>query len=420
MKLLSVTTKDLKILLRDRGALITLFLMPLMFITVMSLALGPVFRGPGDSAIKLPLVVEDTSVQAQQVRDGLGAIKGLTIEMQLTLPDGSPRALTRADAEALLKDGRRVAALIIPAGFGQALAQGKQTNVIILKDPAQANMAAVVSGAVSGVLGAVQGEAQAARGAEAFLQPFQNALSQLPPQAQAQFDMQQIKTRALDEAKQATANALIRVDSETVAANRVEQPGVYEQNVPGFSVMFVFFIVNYVASSILTEKRDGTFRRLMAAPVSKFALLAGKLLPNFLVGLTQVVVMFTVGHFVFGMKLGNDLVALAFVSIAVAAAATGLGILVASLARSEQQVGGLSTLVILTLAALGGSMVPLFVMPDFMQTIAKITPHAWALTAYQNIIVRGYGTLDVLPQVGMLFGFAALFFSVALWRFKFE
>src|SRR5712692_9397688 len=138
MKLLLVTTKDLKILLRDRGALVTLFLMPLMFITVMSLALGPVFRGPGDSAIKLPLVVEDTSVQAQQVRDGLGAIKGLTIEMQLTLPDGSPRALTRADAEALLKDGRRVAALIIPAGFGQALAQGKQTNVIILKDPAQA------------------------------------------------------------------------------------------------------------------------------------------------------------------------------------------------------------------------------------------------------------------------------------------
>src|SRR5262249_16415918 len=104
MKFLAVTTKDLKILLKDRGAFVTLFLMPLMFITVMSLALGSAFRGPSNNAIKLPIVVEDNSASAQKVLDGLKALNGLTIE--------TPR--TRADAEALLKDGRRVAALIIP------------------------------------------------------------------------------------------------------------------------------------------------------------------------------------------------------------------------------------------------------------------------------------------------------------------
>ena len=420
MKLLAVTIKDLKILLADRGAWTTLFLMPLMFITIMSLALGPIFRGPSDTAVKLPVAVEDSSARAQQVLDGLKAIGGFSVETQVTVPGGGTRALTRADAQGMLSDGRHVAALIIPAGFGQALDQGTGAQLTVLQDPAQANTAALVTGAVRSVLGAMQGDAQAARGAGAFLQPFEEVVRRLPPEAQARFDFAQIRAQALAQARQAVEHPLITLDTQSVSAGGARTVGVYEQNVPGFSVMFVFFIVNYVAQSVLTEKRDGTFRRLMAAPVSKAALLAGKLLPNFLVGLVQVGVMFTVGHFVFGMKLGNDLAALALVTVAVSLAATGLGILVAALAKSEQQVSGVTSLVILTLAALGGSMVPLFVMPDFMQSIARITPHAWALTAYQNIIVRGYGTAEVLPQVGVLMAFAAAFFGIALWRFRFE
>jgi ABC-2 type transport system permease protein len=420
MKMLAVTTKDLKILIADRGAWSTLFLMPLMFITIMSLALGPLFRSSGDAAIRLPVAVEDDSAQAQKVFDGLKGINGFTLETQLTAADGSKRALARADAEAMVKDGRRVAALIIPAGFGRAVEQGTTAQVVVLQDAAQANTAALVIGATRGVLAQIQGETQAARGADAFLRPFEAAVRQLPPQAQTQFDFTQIKAQAYAQAKLATEHPPITVDAQSVAANNVQSVGVYEQNVPGFSVMFVFFIVSYVAQSVLTEKRDGTFRRLMAAPVSKAALLAGKLLPNFLVGLAQVSVMFTVGHFVFGMQLGHDLLALVLVTVAVSLAATGLGILVASLAKSEQQISGVTSLIILTLAALGGSMVPLFVMPDFMQTIAHFTPHAWALTTYQNIIVRGYGTVEVLPQVGVLLAFASAFFGVALWRFKFE
>jgi ABC-2 type transport system permease protein len=399
---------------------VTLFLLPLMFITVMSLALAPLFRGPTDNAIKLPVVMDDHSAQAQQALDRLKGLDGFTIETQTTPQGESTRALTRADAEVLIKEGRRVAALIVPSGFGAALAQGQATAVILLQDPAQSNTAAVVAGAVRGVLSTLQGQAQAARGADALMVPFEDAIRQLPPPQQAQFKFADLKAQALAQAEQATSNSMIKVDAQNVAANHAQTPGVYEQNVPGYSVMFVFFIVSYVAGSILTEKRDGTFRRLMAAPISKSALLAGKLLPNFVVGFAQVAIMFGIGHFVFGMKLGGDFLALVLVTTAVAAAATGLGILVAALAKSEQQVSGLGTLVILTLAALGGSMVPLWVMPDFMQTLAKLTPHAWALTAYQNIIVRGYGTLDVLPQVAVLLGFAAVFFGVALWRFRWE
>jgi ABC-2 type transport system permease protein len=413
MKLWAVTTKDLKIILSDRGALVTLFAMPLMFIVVMSLILGPLFRDD-DNAIKLPVVVLDNSAQANTVVTDLQAINGLTIEREIQQGDQS-RPMTRADAEAMLRDGRRVAAVIIPDGFGQALERGEKTNVVVLQDPAQANLANVVLGAVNGVLGRVGGEAQATQGVNNLTEFIQAALP-----SSANFDAGAFRASAMDEMTNSLNTSLINVETLSIAPVNQTQVGVYEQNVPGFAIMFVFFLVNFVAGSIMAEKQAGTFRRLLVAPISRPALLAGKLLPNLIVGVLQITILFAVGHFIFGMKLGNDLFGLALVTLAVSLAATGLGILVAAVVKTERQISGLGTLVILTLAALGGSMVPLSVMPDFMQVVAKFTPHAWALMAYQDIIVRGYGWVDVLPQVAMLLGFAALFYSIALWRFRFD
>jgi ABC-2 type transport system permease protein len=107
------------------------------------------------------------------------------------------------------------------------------------------------------------------------------------------------------------------------------------------------------------------------------------------------------------------------VSLAVLAA-TGLGLLLAALDKTAEQIGGLSSLLVVTMAALGGVMVPRYIMPDFMETIGLISPHAWALTAYQDVLVRGYGIARILPEVAVLMGFAAVFFGVALWRFKWD
>lgn len=414
MKLWAVTIKDLKIIFADRGALITLFAMPLMFIVVMSLILGPLFRGSDDNAIRLPVVVLDASPQANTVLDDLKAIDGFTIETEVK-EGNTTRPMTRADAEAMLHDGRRVAALILPDGFGAALTRGEKANVIALQDPAQLNLANVVLGAVNGVLGRVSGQAQANQGVQQLTRLVQ---SELPPQAP--FDVNAFQANARSEMNDSLNNSLITVETVSIAPIKNEQPGVYEQNVPGFAIMFVFFLVNFVAGSIVSEKQAGTFRRLLVAPISKPALLAGKLLPNLIVGIIQITVLFAVGHFAFGMKLGNDLLGLVLVTIAVSLAATGLGILVAALVKTDRQISGLGTLVILTLAALGGSMVPLSVMPDVMQNVAKFTPHAWALMAYQNIIVRGMTWIDVLPQIAMLLAFAMAFYAVALWRFRFE
>ena len=130
--------------------------------------------------------------------------------------------------------------------------------------------------------------------------------------------------------------------------------------------------------------------------------------------------MFAMGVAVFHISLGNDPLALVIMAAATAAAANGLGLLVTALAKTREQMTSISSLLSVTLAALGGMMVPTFIMPQTLQVISKITPHAWALQGFQDVIVRGLGVQAVLPEAGVLMGFAIIFFGVAIWRFRFE
>jgi ABC-2 type transport system permease protein len=136
--------------------------------------------------------------------------------------------------------------------------------------------------------------------------------------------------------------------------------------------------------------------------------------------------MFVVGVFILpvvGMPqlgLGTHPEGLVLISLAASLTATGLGLMLSALAKTAEQIGGLGSLLVITMAALGGVMVPRFVMPSFMQTLGLITPHAWALMAYQDILMRGYGIAQILPECAALMGFAAVFFGVALWRFKWD
>jgi ABC-2 type transport system permease protein len=197
------------------------------------------------------------------------------------------------------------------------------------------------------------------------------------------------------------------------------RPTSVEQNVPAYTIFGVFLIVLTLAKSLIREKTEYTLPRLMTAPLSKAAFLIGKLLPYYLVNLIQIGLMFLVGIVVFRMRTGH-IHALLLVSCGLAAAANGLGLLVAAAGRTEAQVETLAVLLAVTLAALGGMMVPSFIMPGFLQSIAWFTPHAWALSGYQDIIVRGLSVNNILLETIVLVGFAVAFFSVALFRFRFN
>jgi ABC-2 type transport system permease protein len=182
----------------------------------------------------------------------------------------------------------------------------------------------------------------------------------------------------------------------------------------------IFWIVSLLAGSVFQEKREGTFRRLLVAPMRRPVMLAGKLVPYYLINLLQIAAMLGLSSLLFGVSLGRSPVGLVAVSLAAAATATGLGVLVAALARTEAQVGAIATVLLLTLAVLGGCFIPRWVMPEWLQTLGLLTPHAWAVDALQALMVQGQGVLDVLPSIGALAAFAALFFGLGVWRFRFE
>jgi ABC-2 type transport system permease protein len=153
-------------------------------------------------------------------------------------------------------------------------------------------------------------------------------------------------------------------------------------------------------------------------------MLTGKLLPNFLVNLGQMVVLFAFGAYgmkLMGMKpisLGNDLPALALVCVLMALCSSALGIVIAALARTEGQITGLSTLFLWGMGMV--SFVPGFLLTKTIGSFVYVIPHYWAKSALENLLLRGLSLADITTQVGALAGFTVLFFAIGLWRFDFD
>ena len=409
-KILSITWKDLKVLFVDTGGLATLFLMPLMFIIVMSTALQGLFDNSADSQPqRLPIVNLDRGEYAPQVIEALEGMDGIAVEMEW-----EDQVLTREMAESLVAGGDVPVAIIFPADITERIEDRAEDDdvtaaVEFVTDPAvSVSFIAPIQGMVYAAAERVAETQLAGMRIQAGLA---SAFAELPAEARPTFDQIDIAMEA---------ESVIEMKSSAPAEMRTEfDPDTYQQNVPGYTVLGVFFIVGTMASSILEEKREGTFRRLLVAPLPKAVILVGKILPYYLVNLIQIAIMFGGAHLLFGMEFGN-LTALIAISVALAAAATGLGIMIAALGKTDTQIGGLSSLLTLTMSALGGCLMPTFIMPAFLQTISRFIPHAWAMQGFQDVLVRGYGLAGILPEAGILLGFAALFFLIGLWRFRFE
>jgi ABC-2 type transport system permease protein len=194
----------------------------------------------------------------------------------------------------------------------------------------------------------------------------------------------------------------------------------------GITVLFVFLSAQTVARSIYEEKKVGSFRRLMAAPMSKAALLTGKILPNFITALVQILVIFTFGSL--GLRLigatpvplGNAPLGVALVSILTALCACALGIIIAAIARTESQIGGMGMLVLWGMGLLGGCIAPAFLLDRYLGPLPKIVPQYWANRAFDDLLIRGLGLHDVALELAVLLGFSIFFFVIGLWRFDFE
>lgn len=349
--------KDVRLLLRDRGVLISLFALPVVFMTVFGFMFGSGQRG---------------TPRTIAVWHAPGDPRGAAVLASLAETAGfSARPLADADAVR-----RAVAAEDVPAGLVIAGAASEPVELVI-------DLAAPI-------------------GSRA---PIQGALTA-------------IVERAL---RPDPGPPVVIARSPPGIAKPLAGISSFQVTVPGNAVMFGFFIALSVALSFTSERRSGTWRRLLAAPVPRWKALLGTLVPYYLIGVCQLAFLFGVGAVAFGMQVAGSLSALVVLSLCVTLCAVSLGLLLASFGGSEKQLGGVGSVVLLVMGMLGGSMMPRLIMPSAMQSVGLAVPHSWALDGYYAVLVREGTTLaDVAPSIAALLVFSAVFCGIGLALFRFE
>ncbi|HPD57548.1 MAG TPA: ABC transporter permease [Smithellaceae bacterium] len=355
--------KELKILLRDRQTILLLFFMPAALIFFLSLAVGGM---QADVLIgrKIQTVVEN---QAQSPKANLleKKIKSHKLIERKVRPAGM-------DNDRLFESSKVQAVVVIPRGFDEG-----DSPVEVYFDPVidAGYKAAVLSMLTSLTVEVVMG---------------------------------------IDNLDAVVANMIV----EKTKPNR-EFPNPLEQTVPGFAIFAMFFIAIPMSIIFLKEKRDGTLPRLFTYPVNANLVTLAKLAPYYIINIFQFILMLLIGVYImpyfinFSLQWGEHPWHLLPITLIVAAATTGFGVLVASLARTPEQSSTLAALGAVLMGAFGGIMVPYFFMPLVMKKLAMLSPVYWAHQAYLDVFLRGAAFSVILPKLAVLTGFAIICFYLA-------
>ncbi len=378
MKVLAIAGMNLRRVSRDRTALFFIFVFPFLII----LAIGAVF-----GSAFTPVIGVVSAGSGPLGRDLVGALER-TEGIEVRAFDDR-EGLRQAVERGLVEAG-----LVIPTGYDDQVRSGGSVRIPYLARPVGAAQEArlVVAAAVDRQAIGVR----AARFAES--------------EGAGTFD------QALERARTLLA-AVPRVRVETETAGTEDAVGQFDYGAAQETILFVF-VISLAASGMLIESRRlGTSRRMIASPTPSRTVLAGEATGRFGIALLQGLLIVAVTAVLFGVDWGNP-VATAAVLVSFSLVGTGAAMLMGSVLSSAQQAGSLGVFFGLMFAALGGCMVPLEVFPPVMRAIAHVTPHAWALDAFTDILGREASAVDVAFELGVLAGYAAVLLGVAVVLFR--
>lgn len=393
MKFHIIAAKDVKIVLRDRNALLMMFLVPMLIISISGLALG----GDYEQNIRITVLVVD--LDNDEVSRGL--VEFLE-EIDILDVDMESNEFAARDRVKNQEYGRLI---IVPLGFTESVMTGQDTELLIIVNPIEESSNTVLEKIVEGYANRMSTNVVVVKTASAYGIPV--------------YTEEQI-LEIVDTAEEFVHPPPVEVTIQSTTSNLVEF-SAFTQYVPGFAVMFLMFTTVQIGSvSLIKEHEAGTLRRLVTAPISKAEIIGGKIASTFIRGFVQLTVLIYFGHVVFGLDLGSDILALFVLIAAITLASTGLGVLVAVLVKTADQADSVSLLLVMIMSALGGSWWPLFIEPQFMQDMAHFTITAWAMEGFYDLIYFDLGLNGILEEVGWLVLMMIIFFGIAISRFKFE
>jgi ABC-2 type transport system permease protein len=397
----SIARKDIRLTFRDRTALVFIFGLPLLF----ALMFTAIYGGSKDSKrspLKMLAVSQDQGPQGAQVLDALRQI-GLNVETEASADK----------VKARVKSGDRPIGLIIAPDFSAKLTAAIKQTVAGDKEPSQVHIEVVEDPAQTQIASMVQGAIYA--GIQRATAPlYRAALLARVPDAYRAFAEQSLGT--------SNPKPAVALDMHELSDPRSDapEPTAGDRWLPGLAIYFIFFLANGVAVTLINERQEGTLRRMLSAPIGRGQILLGKMVARTYLGLLQVGMMMAVGAAAAHFTLSNNPLGQLLVVLASIFTSTGLGLLIASMGRTQEQIQGMTTLLLVMMGILSGCLFPKALFPEALQKLSVLTPHAWALNAYQDILLRRLPLTATLPNLGVLLLFGAVFYGLALARFRYE
>jgi ABC-2 type transport system permease protein len=381
---LLVAGKDLRQRLRDRSALVIAFIAPFVLAAIIGLAFG------GDAAFRATYAVADADrgPVAAGFTDGVLASPGLRDLVTV-------REVDPGEARALVDRGEVDAAFLLPAGLSASVQQGRPATVTVVEagdNPIAGQVARSLAEAYAAELTATGLAVTTAL----------DAAGQAPTTAEA---------RRLGE-RAAAGQLPVRLAEGQVGGRTIEAANYFG---PSMAIFFLFFTVSFGARSVLTERRQGTMRRLLATAAPPGGVLAGKALAAFVLGTSSVLVMWLATTVVFGADWG-DPAAVVALTVSSVLSAIGITALVVTLAKTDEQADGYSSLVVFTLALLGGNFVYLAQLPEALQRVSLLTPNGWALRGFVDLVADGGGLATVAVPVAVTLAVGLVTGGLALYR----
>ena len=404
-----------KALRRDRAALALSFLLPIAFFSIFA----AIFATQHNSTPKISVIVvdQDQSTASRQLVKALEHEASLIVATRPTSKGKTaPPDFTAATAESAVKSGDYQIALIIPHGFGENPisfdSNDDAPSIQMLNDASDMIAPQMVGGLLQKDAMTGMSSIMAEKGSEYTAQ----YIGGFTPEQKKRMDdnLARLKeyeqSNADGDASNTSGRGLIAVQSRAVIGENKNLVSFYAA---GIGVMFLLFTASGSAGSLLDESDSGTLDRVLSSHVTMTTLLAGKLAFNTLLAFTQLIVMFIWAWAVFHLDFHNHVAGFVIIGICTAFAVATFGMLLASICRTRAQLGAVSTLLILTMSALGGSMFPRDLMPPAMQKAGMFTINAWAIDGFTKVFWRDLPVSTLGPQVAVLLGIGTVLFLIA-------
>lgn len=439
----TIARKDLALFLRDRTGLVVSLLLPIALVTVFGFIMQVGFGGGGKlPAVELWVADNDHTPLSEQFVAELQSTESLKIRLL-----ANQSTIQVADLESVITDGRGHHALLIPSGFEADLKSGELPRLQMYRDPGRDLERQMVGiGLMQAFMSATKGKFWVASLGESLkeagfseaqivlfkltAEPLQNVISNMaeseePDQNADDAATHPKKSRPLERGfSPDLMTRMIPLDSHdlTPPTRPKNVSFMLAQSVSGLSVMMLMFTLQSCAGLLLKERESGVIRRLLVSAIPRAAIFWGKFLFSSIVGGVSLIILFTYGNVVFKIDAYRDPVSLCVVSLTWAACATSFGMLIACAAKTTKQAEGLATVLILTMAPLGGCWFPLQLvsLPWYGELISHCTLTRWAMNGYLAMFWDGlsFHSPRILTALSVQWGFTVVASAVALWFFR--